>query len=123
MKSPGVPRVAHRVGRYVASAVRRRGHSASLQPARCLFISWGKTVQTSGATSKSQCWSSPPQTGTAEITSGDKTVLLTENQSSYLPLGEVHRLANPRSILLEISEVQLGNYLGEDHIGHNNVNE
>jgi mannose-1-phosphate guanylyltransferase/mannose-6-phosphate isomerase len=98
-------------------------NSAPLQPARCLFISWGKTVQTSGATSKSQCWSSPPQTGTAEITSGDKTMLLTENQSSYISLGEVHRLANSRSIPLEISEVQLGNYLGEDHTGHNNVNE
>jgi mannose-1-phosphate guanylyltransferase / mannose-6-phosphate isomerase len=54
--------------------------------------------------------------GTAEITNGDKTILLTENQSTYIPLGEVHRLANPGTIPLEIIEVQSGNYLGEDDI-------
>jgi len=55
-------------------------------------------------------------TGTAEITNGDKVVLLTENQSTYIPLGEVHRLANPGTIPLEIIEVQSGSYLGEDDI-------
>jgi mannose-1-phosphate guanylyltransferase/mannose-6-phosphate isomerase len=55
-------------------------------------------------------------TGTAEITSGDKVLTLTENQSTYIPLGEVHRLANPGSIPLEIIEVQSGSYLGEDDI-------
>lgn len=54
--------------------------------------------------------------GTAEITCGDKKLLLTENQSSYIPLGEVHRLANPGTIPLEIIEVQSGSYLGEDDI-------
>jgi mannose-1-phosphate guanylyltransferase/mannose-6-phosphate isomerase len=54
--------------------------------------------------------------GTAEITNGDKTILLTENQSTYIPLGEVHRLANPGEIPLEIMEVQSGSYLGEDDI-------
>lgn len=54
--------------------------------------------------------------GTAEITSGDKKLLLTENQSTYIPLGEVHRLANPGTIPLEIIEVQSGSYLGEDDI-------
>jgi mannose-1-phosphate guanylyltransferase/mannose-6-phosphate isomerase len=54
--------------------------------------------------------------GTAEITNGDKTILLTENQSTYIPLGEVHRLANPGEIPLEIIEVQSGSYLGEDDI-------
>jgi mannose-1-phosphate guanylyltransferase/mannose-6-phosphate isomerase len=54
--------------------------------------------------------------GTAEITNGDKTLLLTENQSTYIPLGEVHRLANPGTIPLEIIEVQSGSYLGEDDI-------
>lgn len=54
--------------------------------------------------------------GTAEITCGDKTILLTENQSTYIPLGEVHRLANPGTIPLEIIEVQSGSYLGEDDI-------
>jgi mannose-1-phosphate guanylyltransferase/mannose-6-phosphate isomerase len=55
-------------------------------------------------------------TGTAEITNGDKVITLTENQSTYIPLGEVHRLSNPGSIPLEIIEVQSGSYLGEDDI-------
>lgn len=55
-------------------------------------------------------------TGTAEITNGDKVLTLTENQSTYIPLGEVHRLANPGAIPLEIIEVQSGSYLGEDDI-------
>jgi mannose-1-phosphate guanylyltransferase / mannose-6-phosphate isomerase len=55
-------------------------------------------------------------TGTAEITNGEKVLTLTENQSTYIPLGEVHRLANPGTIPLEIIEVQSGNYLGEDDI-------
>ena len=55
-------------------------------------------------------------TGTAEITNGDKVLTLTENQSTYIPLGEVHRLTNPGTIPLEIIEVQSGSYLGEDDI-------
>ena len=55
-------------------------------------------------------------TGTAEITNGDKKFMLGENQSTYIPLGEVHRLANPGSIPLEIIEVQSGSYLSEDDI-------
>jgi hypothetical protein len=47
---------------------------------------------------------------------GDKTLLLSENQSTYIPLGEVHRLANPGKVPLEIIEVQSGSYLGEDDI-------
>jgi mannose-1-phosphate guanylyltransferase/mannose-6-phosphate isomerase len=54
--------------------------------------------------------------GTAEITNGDKVFVLTENQSTYIPLGEVHRLSNPGTIPLEIIEVQSGSYLGEDDI-------
>ena len=54
--------------------------------------------------------------GTAEITNGDKVLLLTENESTYIPLGEVHRLANPGTMPLEIIEVQSGSYLGEDDI-------
>ncbi len=54
--------------------------------------------------------------GTAEVTNGDKVILLTENQSTYIPLGEVHRLANPGKVPLEIIEVQSGSYLGEDDI-------
>lgn len=54
--------------------------------------------------------------GLAEVTNGDKVLLLTENQSTFIPLGEVHRLANPGTIPLEIIEVQSGSYLGEDDI-------
>jgi mannose-1-phosphate guanylyltransferase/mannose-6-phosphate isomerase len=54
--------------------------------------------------------------GTAEITNGDQTLILTENQSTYIPQGQTHRLANPGSSTLEIIEVQSGSYLGEDDI-------
>lgn len=54
--------------------------------------------------------------GTAEVTCGDRKLLLSENQSTYIPLGEVHRLANPGKVPLEIIEVQSGAYLGEDDI-------
>jgi mannose-1-phosphate guanylyltransferase/mannose-6-phosphate isomerase len=54
--------------------------------------------------------------GTAEVTVGDKVTLLSENQSTYIPLGQTHRLANPGKVPLEIIEVQSGSYLGEDDI-------
>ena len=54
--------------------------------------------------------------GTAEITNGDKVITLTENQSTYIPQGQTHRLANPGTTPLEIIEVQSGSYLGEDDI-------
>jgi mannose-1-phosphate guanylyltransferase/mannose-6-phosphate isomerase len=54
--------------------------------------------------------------GTAEVTNGDQVILLSENQSTYIPLGTVHRLANPGKVPLEIIEVQSGSYLGEDDI-------
>jgi mannose-1-phosphate guanylyltransferase/mannose-6-phosphate isomerase len=55
-------------------------------------------------------------TGTAEVTNGDKVIVLSENQSTYIPLGEKHRLRNPGRVPLEIIEVQSGSYLGEDDI-------
>ena len=54
--------------------------------------------------------------GIAEITNGDKIISLTENQSTYIPQGQAHRLANPGNEDLEIIEVQSGSYLGEDDI-------
>jgi mannose-1-phosphate guanylyltransferase/mannose-6-phosphate isomerase len=54
--------------------------------------------------------------GTARITKGDETLLLSENQSIYIPLGVPHRLENPGKIPLELIEVQSGSYLGEDDI-------
>lgn len=54
--------------------------------------------------------------GTALVTNGDKEIMLTENQSTYIPLGATHRLSNPGKIPLELIEVQSGSYLGEDDI-------
>lgn len=54
--------------------------------------------------------------GTAKVTNGDKELILTENQSTYIPVGVVHGLENPGKIPLEMIEVQSGSYLGEDDI-------
>lgn len=54
--------------------------------------------------------------GTASVTIGEKTMLVAENQSVYIPVGEVHSLENPGKIPLELIEVQSGAYLGEDDI-------
>ena len=54
--------------------------------------------------------------GTAEVTVGDETRIVHENESTYIPIGSVHRLANPGKIPLELVEVQVGSYLGEDDI-------
>lgn len=54
--------------------------------------------------------------GTAVITNGEEEILLTENESTYIPVGTIHRLYNPGKIPLELIEVQSGSYLGEDDI-------
>jgi mannose-1-phosphate guanylyltransferase len=54
--------------------------------------------------------------GTAKVTNGDQTYLVTENQSTYIPIGQIHTLENPGVIPLELIEVQSGSYLGEDDI-------
>ncbi len=54
--------------------------------------------------------------GVAHVTNGDQTIVLQENQSTYIPQGQTHRLANYGSKPLEIIEVQSGSYLGEDDI-------
>lgn len=54
--------------------------------------------------------------GTASVTKGNEVILLSENQSIYIPLGVTHRLENPGVIPLELIEVQSGSYLGEDDI-------
>jgi mannose-1-phosphate guanylyltransferase / mannose-6-phosphate isomerase len=54
--------------------------------------------------------------GTAQVTCVDRTFLLTENESTFIPLGKTHRLENPGKVDLEMIEVQSGAYLGEDDI-------
>lgn len=54
--------------------------------------------------------------GTAKVRNGDNEILLTENQSTYIPVGEIHSLENPGQVPLELIEIQSGSYLGEDDI-------
>ncbi|MFQ3190388.1 MAG: mannose-1-phosphate guanylyltransferase [Paraglaciecola sp.] len=54
--------------------------------------------------------------GTAKVTNGDKTFLVTENESTYIPIGQIHALENPGVLPLDMIEVQSGSYLGEDDI-------
>jgi len=55
-------------------------------------------------------------TGSAKVTRGEETFLLSENESTCIPIGVVHALENPGKELLEIIEIQSGAYLGEDDI-------
>jgi mannose-1-phosphate guanylyltransferase len=79
-----------------------------------LFVKPGKKLSLQKHHHRSEHWI--VVAGTAEVTIDGKVTQLTENQSIYLPLGCVHRLANPGKILLELIEVQTGAYLGEDDI-------
>jgi mannose-1-phosphate guanylyltransferase len=54
--------------------------------------------------------------GTAKVTNGEKTFILSENESTYIPVGVIHALENPGKVPLEMIEVQSGSYLGEDDI-------
>jgi mannose-1-phosphate guanylyltransferase len=54
--------------------------------------------------------------GTAKVTKGDEVLILAENESVYIPIGEVHALENPGEVDLELIEIQSGEYLGEDDI-------
>ncbi len=79
-----------------------------------LFVKPGKKLSLQKHHHRAEHW--VVVTGTAEVTIDGTVTMLTENQSIYLPLGSVHRLANPGKILLELIEVQTGSYLGEDDI-------
>lgn len=54
--------------------------------------------------------------GVAKVTNGEKEIILHENESTYIPVGHIHRLENPGETNVEIIEVQTGDYLGEDDI-------
>jgi mannose-1-phosphate guanylyltransferase len=54
--------------------------------------------------------------GTAKVTNGEKTFILSENESTYIPVGVIHALENSGKVPLEIIEIQSGSYLGEDDI-------
>lgn len=79
-----------------------------------LFVKPGKRLSLQKHHHRSEHW--VVVRGTAEVLVGEKTMTLRENQSVYIPQGDVHRLSNPGKILLELIEVQTGSYLGEDDI-------
>jgi mannose-1-phosphate guanylyltransferase len=79
-----------------------------------LFVLPGKKLSLQKHHHRSEHWICVK--GTAEVTVGDEVKTIRENESVYIPQGEVHRLANPGKILLEMIEVQTGSYLGEDDI-------
>jgi mannose-1-phosphate guanylyltransferase len=79
-----------------------------------LFVKPGKKLSLQKHHHRAEHW--VVVSGTAEVTIDGTVSVLTENQSVYLPLGSIHRLANPGKILLELIEVQTGSYLGEDDI-------
>jgi mannose-1-phosphate guanylyltransferase len=79
-----------------------------------LFVTPGKKLSLQKHHHRSEHWICVK--GTAEVTVGDQVKTVRENESIYIPQGEVHRLANPGKILLEVIEVQTGSYLGEDDI-------
>jgi mannose-1-phosphate guanylyltransferase len=94
------------------------GYTSVLNGARFqvkrLFVNPGKRLSLQKHHHRAEHWI--VVSGTAEITNGDQVILLTENQSTYIPLGQKHRLSNPGKVPLEIIEVQSGSYLGEDDI-------
>ncbi|WP_431323502.1 mannose-1-phosphate guanylyltransferase/mannose-6-phosphate isomerase [Rhizobium sp. YTU87027] len=79
-----------------------------------IFVTPGKKLSLQKHHHRSEHWIVVK--GTAEVTIGENVQMLRENESVYIPLGEVHRLANPGKIMLELIEVQTGSYLGEDDI-------
>ncbi|WP_430253847.1 mannose-1-phosphate guanylyltransferase/mannose-6-phosphate isomerase [Neorhizobium sp. DAR64872/K0K18] len=79
-----------------------------------LFVTPGQKLSLQKHHHRSEHWICVK--GTAEVTIGDEVNTVRENESVYIPQGEVHRLSNPGKILLEMIEVQTGSYLGEDDI-------
>lgn len=79
-----------------------------------LFVKPGKRLSLQKHHHRSEHWI--VVRGTAEVQVADKVLILRENESVYIPQGDVHRLYNPGKILLELIEVQTGSYLGEDDI-------
>jgi mannose-1-phosphate guanylyltransferase len=94
------------------------GYSSILNGARFqvkkLFVKPGAKLSLQKHHHRAEHW--VVVSGSAEVTIDGKVSMVSENESIYLPLGCVHRLANPGKILLEVIEVQTGSYLGEDDI-------
>jgi mannose-1-phosphate guanylyltransferase/mannose-6-phosphate isomerase len=81
---------------------------------KCIMVKPGGKLSLQSHHHRSEHW--VVVTGTLEVTRGDKVEILSENQSTYIPIGEKHRLANPGKIPAFLIEVQSGAYLDEDDI-------
>ncbi|MCF6303415.1 MAG: cupin domain-containing protein, partial [Devosiaceae bacterium] len=81
---------------------------------KCLMVKPGEKLSLQSHHHRAEHW--VVVSGTARVTVDDNVSLLTENQSTYIPLGAVHRLENPGQIPALLIEVQSGSYLGEDDI-------
>ena len=87
---------------------------ALIKSVKNIAVKTGGKLSLQSHTHRSEHWI--VVTGTAIITNGDKIELLSENQSTYIPIGALHRLENIGKFPLEMIEVQSGSYLGEDDI-------
>ena len=81
---------------------------------KCIMVKPGGQLSLQSHHHRSEHW--VVVKGTLEVTKGEEIQLLSENQSTYIPIGEKHRLANPGKIPAFLIEVQSGSYLGEDDI-------
>jgi mannose-1-phosphate guanylyltransferase/mannose-6-phosphate isomerase len=81
---------------------------------KCIMVKPGAQLSLQSHYHRSEHW--VVVKGTAQVTKGDQTMLLSENESTYIAIGEKHRLANPGKIPTFLIEVQSGAYLGEDDI-------
>lgn len=88
--------------------------SGSRYQVKCIVVNPGQKLSLQMHHHRAEHWI--VVNGTARVRKGDETILLTENQSIYIPLGETHALENPGKVPLELIEVQSGSYLGEDDI-------
>ncbi len=88
--------------------------SGSRYQVKCIVVNPGQKLSIQMHHHRSEHWI--VVSGTAKVHKGDERLLLTENQSVYIPLGEIHALENPGKVPLELIEVQSGSYLGEDDI-------
>ncbi|MEK5753201.1 mannose-1-phosphate guanylyltransferase/mannose-6-phosphate isomerase [Acinetobacter variabilis] len=89
-------------------------NSGSRYQVKCIVVNPGQKLSLQMHHHRAEHWI--VVNGTAKVRKGNETVMLTENQSIYIPLGETHALENPGKVPLELIEVQSGSYLGEDDI-------
>ena len=96
-------------------------NSGSRYQVKCIVVNPGQKLSLQMHHHRAEHWI--VVNGTAKVRKGDETVMLTENQSIYIPLGETHALENPGKVPLELIEVQSGSYLGAVSYTHLRAHE